>query len=180
VLARLEADPSIEHVFVSRDGMRLLVTARPASGRGEAVRAGLLEAVTRVLAESELAPRPESIAAARVAWAERHRPGRWVGRADAWRLSWREAEQFADRFLAWLAAHQAPAAGGEARALVPGAPAPEPMPGAMSAPTTDRADVARLRPSWSSSSSARSSRRTSPGRPRPGGRETPTDRVASR
>jgi hypothetical protein len=91
VLARLEAHDDVTEAFLSVDGTGILL-AGPS-------REGLLEACKAALADSATQPQPRPDAEARAAWSDRTD---WVSQDELWRLSWREAEAFADRLLAEL------------------------------------------------------------------------------
>ncbi|RMG18864.1 MAG: hypothetical protein D6731_01025 [Planctomycetota bacterium] len=103
MLARLEADDRVARAYISRDGTRLLLAGRPGATREDP-----LDACARVLGERGLRPVAESTAATGAAWREREGTD-WLPRDAAWKLSWQEAEAFADRLLRRLEAEHGPA-----------------------------------------------------------------------
>jgi hypothetical protein len=95
VLARLNERDAIKTSYLSFDGTRLLV--RGVSGTSDAA---LLSACEEALEASGHKPKPlENVDGA---WAQRGDRAEWLSRSELWRLSWREAETFADRYLVAL------------------------------------------------------------------------------
>jgi hypothetical protein len=109
VLARLNGLDSITTTFLSSDGTQLLL-----QGSGGASRDEVLAACAEGLADSKLRPDPLSTDDAMSAWSVREGEA-WLDHSELWKLSWREAETFADRVLVALVEEH----GEGARALRP-------------------------------------------------------------
>jgi hypothetical protein len=97
VLARLNDSDLVAASFLSWDGTRLLI-----EGRHGATADNLVAAGQEAVAERNLKPNRVSQDQALREWAQREDTTAWVSSADLWRLSWREAETFADRLTTAL------------------------------------------------------------------------------
>ena len=96
MLARLNDHDAIATSYLSNDGTQLLLQGAP-----DATREQVLAACEEGLKESNLRPQPQPNEQAGQAWDARAGDG-WLGHGELWKLSWREAETFADRILAVL------------------------------------------------------------------------------
>ena len=96
MLARLNDHAAISISYLSGDGTQLLL-----QGASDASREQVLAACEAGLKESNLRPQPQPTEQAQQAWDAREGDG-WLGHDELWKLSWREAETFADRILAVL------------------------------------------------------------------------------
>lgn len=109
MLARLNADERISAAYLSTDGTRLLLLGAEGS-TPEQVLTGCEAALT----ESNLRPLMQPRDQAASAWAKRGEESEtWLAHDQLWKLSWHEAETFADRLLVELVK----AFGEEARSL---------------------------------------------------------------
>jgi hypothetical protein len=97
VLARLEADDTIEAAYLSQDGTRLLIGSEV-----DVDLARVTDGCKRILAEVNLQPRALSGPETTAAWNARDDVERWVRGDTLWKLSMREAKTFADRILVVL------------------------------------------------------------------------------
>tara|TARA_R110002072_G_scaffold28296_8_gene91080 strand:+ start:350 stop:892 length:543 start_codon:yes stop_codon:yes gene_type:complete len=109
VLARLNEHEAIAITYLASDGTQLLLQGAPNASREQ-----ILAACEGVLKEANLRPQPQPTKQAWRAWDTRESDG-WLGKDELWKLSWREAETFADRVLAELVNEH----GEEARRLRP-------------------------------------------------------------
>lgn len=96
MLARLNGHDAIATSYLSSDGTQLLLQGAP-----DATHKNVLAACEEGLKESNLRPQPQPNEQAREAWDAREGDA-WLGHGELWKLSWREAETFADRILAVL------------------------------------------------------------------------------
>ncbi|MBL4850040.1 MAG: hypothetical protein JKY65_31310 [Planctomycetes bacterium] len=100
MLARLNADERIAQAYLAADGTRLLLQGAANSSREE-----VLAACGAGLEAANLQPQALSDEEAQEAWRHRDEDA-WLLHTELWKLSWKEAETFADRLLAVLiAAH---------------------------------------------------------------------------
>ncbi|HBP18955.1 MAG TPA: hypothetical protein DEA08_14355 [Planctomycetes bacterium] len=96
MLARLNDHDAIATSYLSSDGTQLLLQGAP-----DATREQVLAACEEGLRKSNLRPQPQPTERASQAWDAREGDG-WLAHGELWKLSWREAEAFADRILAVL------------------------------------------------------------------------------
>lgn len=96
VLARLNAKDAIAVSYLSSDGTQLLL-----QGSATATPDQVLAACQDALKKANLRPLPLPPARASKAWGTRDSDA-WLLHGQLWKLSWREAEAFADRILAAL------------------------------------------------------------------------------
>jgi len=96
VLARLNDQDAIAISYLSSDGTQLLLQGAP-----DASRERVLAACEAGLKESNLRPQPQPTEQGQQAWDARDSDA-WLGHDELWKLSWREAETFADRILTVL------------------------------------------------------------------------------
>lgn len=96
MLARLNEHDAIATSYLSSDGTQLLLQGAPDASREQ-----VLAACEGGLKEANLRPQPQPTKQGEQAWDARSGDG-WLGQDELWKLSWREAETFADRILAVL------------------------------------------------------------------------------
>ena len=95
MLARLNADDRISATYLSSDGTQLLLLGAEGTTSEQ-----VLEGCEAELKEANLRPLVQPHDQARSAWTKRDEDrDKWLAHDQLWKLSWREAETFADRIM---------------------------------------------------------------------------------